>query len=39
MDDSSYGHAVQERSTAARLLWNGYLSRRGRAETRPELLA
>ena len=26
------------RSTAARLLWHGYLSRRGRAETRPELL-
>ncbi|WP_353510314.1 DNA-3-methyladenine glycosylase 2 family protein [Intrasporangium sp.] len=27
------------RSTAARLLWHGYLSRRGRVETRPELLA
>ena len=27
------------RSTAARLLWHGYLSRRGRAETRPELLS
>lgn len=26
------------RSTAARLLWHGYLSRRGRAETPPELL-
>lgn len=26
------------RSTAARLLWHGYLSRRGRAETRPDLL-
>jgi DNA-3-methyladenine glycosylase II len=27
------------RSTAARLLWHGYLSRRGRAETPPDLLA
>ena len=27
------------RSTAARLLWHGYLSRRGRAETRPVLLS
>jgi len=27
------------RSTAARLLWHGYLARRGRAETPPELLS
>jgi len=27
------------RSTAARLLWHGYLSRRGRMETRPDLLS